>query len=219
MSSPNAKESHSAWDRIRIAFHRRTSHYHRIDVLTQALAPHVGRGATLLDLGCGDLRLAAALHRERELARCVGADIWPLRVAPPAGLEYRQIENNAALPWGDDAFDVVTLVDTLHHSVDADALLREALRVGRRVLIKDHFEYGRISRGLLQFLDYLGNRAYGVPTPGHYFTPASFDQLVHAAAPGWRAEVTLGIDLYGHLPLGRWLLPPRLHFVATLRPL
>ena len=84
------------------------------------------------------------------------------------------------------------------------------------MLVKDHFEYGRVSRALLQFLDYLGNRAYGVPTPGHYFTPASFDRLVHKVAPGWRADVELGVDLYGHLPLGRWLLPPRLHFVATL---
>jgi SAM-dependent methyltransferase len=184
VSSPNAKEHHSGWDRVRIGFHRRASHHHRIDVLVRALAPHVTAGGTLLDLGCGDLRVAEGLRRERGLARCVGADIWQPRVTPPAGLEYRQIESGAALPWDDGAFDVVTLVDTLHHSTDAEGLLREALRVGRRVLVKDHFEYGRASPTLLQVLDYLGNHAYGVPIPGRYFTRASFDRLVHDVAPG-----------------------------------
>ena len=113
--------------------------------------------------------------------------------------------------------DAVTLVDTLHHADDPELLLREALRVGRRVVVKDHFEHGRVSRALLQLLDYLGNRAYGVPVPGRYFTPASFAALVErAAGPGWRSEVAPGLDLYAHIPLASLVLRPNLHFVASL---
>lgn len=217
MSSPNAKASYTLWDRARIALHRRASHQHRVEVLLGTLAPRVPLGGSLLDVGCGDLRLAAGLKRERGLQRCVGADIWPLRQPPPEGLEYRQIASGAALPFGGAEFDAVTLVDTLHHAEEPGHLLREALRVGRRVLVKDHFEHGRVSRALLQLLDYLGNRAYGVPIPGRYFTPGSFATLVEqAGGPDLHCEVAAGLDLYAHIPLASLVLRPNLHFVACL---
>lgn len=214
MSSPRAKERYTRGERALIAFHQAASHGRRVKLLIDALGAHVPQGAALLDLGCGDLGIAAGLRASRALSRCVGADVWPARTAPPEGCEYREIALHGPLPWEARAFDVVLLVDVLHHAEQPETLLREALRVGARVLVKDHFEYGWPSRTLLRLLDWLGNRAYGVPVPGRYFSAASFDQLV--AASGARARVEVGLDLYGHWPLVRLLVPPRLHFVAQL---
>ncbi len=216
MSSPRAKPSYTRADRALIALHQAASHGRRVKLLIDALGAHVPHGATLLDLGCGDLGIAAGLRRTRTLARCVGADVWPARTAAPEGCEYHEIALAGRLPWDTRAFDVVLLVDVLHHAEQPEALLCEALRVGARVLVKDHFEYGWPSRTLLKLLDWLGNRAYGVPVPGRYFTPARFDALV--ALSGACARIDVGLDLYGHWPLIRLLVPPRLHFVARLDP-
>lgn len=218
MSSPNAKERHSRLERLLIGLHRRLSHGRRVERLVAALGPLVPPAAALLDLGCGDLTLADGLRRARGSRRCVGADVWPSRVAPPQGCEYRAVEPGRPLPFADREFDVVLLVDTLHHLEDPAPLLREALRVGRRVLVKDHFEYGPASRLLLQALDWAGNHAYGVPIPGRYFTPRSFEALVRAVAPGLEPRPQVGLDLYAGLPLLGRLLPPRLHFIAVLPP-
>ncbi len=214
MSSPRARERYTVGERALIALHQTTAHGRRVRLLVDALAERVPRGATLLDLGCGDLGIADGLRQARALSRCVGADVWPARGATPAGCEYRQIALLGPLPWDARAFDVVLLADVLHHVERPDALLREALRVGARVLVKDHFEYGWPSRAVLRALDWLGNRAYGVPVPGRYFTPASFDDLV--ARLGARARIEPGLDLYGHWPFGRLLVPARLHFIAEL---
>lgn len=213
MSSPNAKASYSLLDRALIWFHRRASHGRRVRTLTDALAPRVPAGATLLDLGCGDLSLAAGLREARRLTRCVGADIWPLRSATPKGCEYLEIRPGP-LPFGDKSFDVVLLVDTLHHCDDAGGVLGEALRVGRKVLLKDHFEYGPWSRWVLQALDFVGNYAYGVPVPDRYFTRKSFRAL--ADRLGARCRVDVGVDLYDHLSIMARLAPPELHFIAEL---
>jgi len=218
LSSPNAKQRYSPWDRFSIWLHRRASHGRRVAVLARTLAPRLAEGSSLLDLGCGDMSLAAALASRRGLGRCVGADIWPARQTPPGELEYTQIESRGPLPWRTGEFDTVLLVDTLHHAAVPEGLLSEAVRVGHRVLVKDHLEYGLFSRSVLRLLDYLGNHAYGVPTPGRHFRPGDFEALAARLAPGRPLQLWVGVDIYGHLPLARWLLPARLHFVAEIGP-
>jgi len=200
-----------------VALHQHASHRHRVAVLIGALAAHVPEGASLLDLGCGDLSIADGLRRARNLKRCVGADVWPARFPPPAGCEYHEVPADAPLPFDSASFDTVTLVDTLHHAQDPASVLAEASRVGRRVIVKDHFEYGAISRLLLKALDWAGNAAYKVPIPGRYFTDETFRSMVKEAAPGAECSIEVGVDLYGHYPLGRWILPPSLHFIAVLQ--
>jgi SAM-dependent methyltransferase len=216
MSSPNAKASYSLWDRLLIRFHQRASHNHRIGRLLEALAPRIPEGARILDLGCGDMKLLAGLAASRRLGRCVGADIWAPRVAPPAGCEYTQIYPGRPLPWTGREFDVVLLIDTLHHADDPGHLLREAFAAGATVLVKDHLEYGTWSRTLLRLMDYVGNYGYGVSVPRRYFTQRTFTDLVARTAPERRCRMDIGLDLYRHLPVVRTVLSPKLHFIAEL---
>lgn len=75
------------------------------------------------------------------------------------------------LPFPDDSFDCVLLVDVLHHAEDAEAVLREAARVARKsVIVKDHYwetdsQWRRLKRS-----DYIGNAAYGIDLPYSYLS-------------------------------------------------
>ena len=217
MSSPNARASYSLADRLLIRLHQRASHSHRIARLIAALAPRIPVGARVLDLGCGDMTLLAGLSARRRLSRCVGADIWQLRVQPPPGCDYVRTEPGKPLPWTSRDFDVVLLVDTLHHAEAPERLLEQALAAGGTVVVKDHLEYGPWSRTLLRLMDFVGNYGYGVSVPRRYFTHRSFTDLVARVAPDRRCRMDVGLDLYDHLPVARSILSPKLHFIAELQ--
>ena len=62
------------------------------------------------------------------------------------------------LPYASDAFDAALLIFVLHHADRPEALLRETLRVGRRVAILESTYVWGWERTLLGLLDRLANR-------------------------------------------------------------
>jgi len=98
-------------------------------------AAQVGDGTCVLDVGCGS-GLTLVLARERG-GRPSGIDISAglLGVArerlPDADLREGDMET---LPFGDDAFDAVLGVNAFQFAGDPERALREAARVGRRVV-------------------------------------------------------------------------------------
>ena len=65
----------------------------------------------------------------------------------------------------DASFDVVMFVDVLHHTDDPLLLLQEAQRVGKIILVKDHFRKGFLAGPTLRFMDWVGNAHHGVVLP------------------------------------------------------
>lgn len=103
----------------------------------------VGPESRVLDLGCGPGGFTAVLA---ETAReVVGLDVSPAWVETARRtLEERGLPGTAvtgsgsALPFPDGAFDVVSLVDVIHHLDEPEGVLREVhrvLRKGGRLLI------------------------------------------------------------------------------------
>lgn len=140
------------------------------EAILHHLAPLLADGARILDVGCDDGTLAAALMRRRANLRIVGADVQQHR---PACIT-KVIADGRSLPFADAAFDVVLAVDVLHHTPDILSVLREMSRVtGSRVLIKDHVWDGHgVNWLLLSLCDWITNAPYGIGCAYNYPTLA-----------------------------------------------
>jgi SAM-dependent methyltransferase len=194
------------------ATHDKLVHDRRVRALADAIAPLIAPQWTVLDVGCGDGRLAALIREQVAGIRIEGYD---LKVRPDTAIPVRSFDGRS-IPEAERSVDAVMMVDVLHHTEDPTILLREAARVARKaIVLKDH----RLSRPLagptLRFMDWVGNRPHGVVLPYNYWPE-----------PRWReawAALGLHIDHYqtriGLYPgPARWLFEHGLHFVARLTP-
>ena len=97
-----------------------------------ARAAGIGRGTSLLDLGCGDGAFCAFAARRGAIVH--GVDVEPdaiaaaLEAVPGADLRLGLMES---LPWSDASFDVVTSFNGLQYALDREIALVEASRVLR----------------------------------------------------------------------------------------
>lgn len=186
-------------------------HTRRVRVLATTLAPLLPPQATVLDIGCGDGRLAVALAAQRPDATLAGVELAPRPDCPVPVTPF----DGRRLPFPDGSFDVALLVDVLHHTADPAVLLREAGRVARAgVLLKDHFRNGLGARATLRFMDEIGNRRHGVALPFNYLSREEWRQLFDSCALTAGTVAPLR-DLY---PFPASLLFGRgLHFLTHLR--
>jgi SAM-dependent methyltransferase len=190
--------------------HERLVYGRRIEVLAGHLAELIPRDATVLDVGSGDGLLARSVESRRADLRMFGVDVL---VRPQTHIPVRHFDG-VLLPFADGAFDVVMMVDVLHHANDQHALLQEVIRVARRaVVIKDHAADGFLARPTLRFMDWVGNARHGVSLPYAYWPSGRWRS--EFAKKGLRvAEMRTRLGLY---PWPASLLFERgLHFVTRL---
>lgn len=149
----------------------------RLRALVRLILPHLRPGDRVLDVGCGNGTLGLALMRDR---------------AAPAGLAVEGLErfrrggepipvhayDGVTIPFEDGSFDAVILADVLHHEEDEARLLRECLRVSRRiVIIKDHQVKGLLARPRISLIDWAANAPYGVKCLYRYHTPREWREM------------------------------------------
>jgi len=191
--------------------HERMVFTRRARRLTELLAELLpADAATFLDVGCGDGTIARGVQDSRPGLTAQGVDV----LARPEVAIPMEVYDGRRLPFEDNSFDVVTVVDVLHHCDDPDAVLADIARVAARaVLVKDHIASGRTSRAILKFMDWVGNRGHGVRLVYNYWTDD------HWQAAWQRHGLTVAderrqLKLY---PWGcRWLWERGKHFVARL---
>jgi SAM-dependent methyltransferase len=183
----------------------------RCERLAAAIAPLLPRRGRILDVGCGDGLVDEFLFRWLPKIEIEGVDI---AARPEAAVPVTEFDGSK-LPFEDESFDAVMLVDVLHHTADPMVLLREALRVTRRdVIVKDHTQDGFLARQTLSVMDWLGNAHHGVPLPYNFWTQAQ-----------WRKAIDeLGVqqecwkqDLRQYPPWIGWIANRQLHMVVQLR--
>ena len=230
MSSPIAKLQRSQADDLLVNVHKKVSHSHRIAVLADRFARELAQlprassdRMTVLDVGCGDMTLADAISERVPSIEWTCVDIHPcpseLKASDARWKRYNQFDGER-LEFPAGTFDAVLFSDVIHHVPEGQraGLLAGAARVGRAIVIKDHFEYGRWSRAVLRAMDFLGNYGYGVSVPKRYFRRDEF--LALCAGAGLQVtDVDDGIRLYEHLPVLRTILSPRWQFLARCVPL
>lgn len=158
-------------------FHSALIFKKRIHTLAQHLSELVPRDSSFkgLDVGCGSGELAGLIQEKQNNIVIDGVDV----LVRPENLSMKIIEfDGKQLPFVDDSYDFVMLVDVLHHTEDKGVLLKECKRVAREfILIKDHFCESRWDRMRLSFMDWVGNRSYNVSLPYSYLSEGSWETL------------------------------------------
>lgn len=163
----------------------------RAHVLGDALAPVLAGHARIVDIGCGDGRLARRLGEHLPQSRIVATDVLPASGGIP-----RVRCDGSRLPFASGSFDAALLVDVLHHAEDPVATLGEAVRVSRRtVVIKDHLRFGRWSAWVLAAMDWFGNRPHDVRLGYRYLSWPEWERLFERLRLRV-GGVTVGIALY-----------------------
>jgi SAM-dependent methyltransferase len=184
----------------------------RVDRLADALAARLPTDATVLDIGCGDGSIAHAMLQRRPDVSITGVDVLvrPETRIPVIGYD------GSTLPFEDDSFDAVCLVDVVHHADDQQRLLSEAARVSHdRVLIKDHVADGVLARPTLRVMDWVGNARHGVRLPYNYLTRAEWLDHIGRSGATVRAWDT---DLSLYPPPLAAIFGRSLHVVIDLEP-
>jgi len=174
------------------------------------IAKRLPENSRVLDVGCGDGFIARQIQEKRTDIDIQGTDVL---ARPKTYLPVKPF-NGRKLPYADGSFDAAILVDVLHHTHNPAGLLREAVRVSRRlVILKDHTLKGALARPILLYLDWVGNAPHGVSIPANYWPEMrwkqTFDRL-NLAVTDWT----------DNLPVfpwwSSWLFGRALNFIACL---
>ena len=101
------------------------------DILGSVL-PHVGVHEQILDLGAG---LCILTHEFKKYGyTVVPLDIRDLCLFPEHNVV---LYDGKTIPFADNVFGVVFLINVLHHTPDPELIVKEAIRVGRRLIIME----------------------------------------------------------------------------------
>ena len=116
------------------------------------IAANIAPGSRVLDVGCGDGALMAALRDERQVdARGLEIDRDNVAIAVARGLSVIQGDADADLSdYPADAFDYAILSQTLQTTHRPDHVLDQLLRIGRRAFVSfPNFAHWRVRLSLL----------------------------------------------------------------------
>ena len=156
------------------AMHGKLVHGRRITILARHAAELLPKCESVLDVGCGDGALDAALLAQRPELKISGVDV----LRRPKTFIPVELFDGKVLPVPDKRYDAVMLIDVLHHTNDPEILLREACRVAKRgVLIKDHDAQSGWDRTVLRFMDWVGNASHGVALPYNYLSMQRWEEI------------------------------------------
>jgi methionine biosynthesis protein MetW len=116
------------------------------------IAANVQQGTRVLDIGCGDGALMAALRDTRDCdARGLELDAGDVAAAVARGLSVVQGDADTDLAdYPDASFDYAILSQTLQTTRRPDLVLEHLLRIGRRAFVSfPNFAHWRVRASLL----------------------------------------------------------------------
>lgn len=142
--------------------------WHRAKAMANRIAPFIGESRTVIDIGCGMGHNAAALSQRYPNAVFAEADVVNMKTVGDAPLLLKE----GKIPADDDAFDCGLMLFVLHYPADPKALLAEACRTCRRVIVLQSTYVSRFERALLGCREWLqGRGAFAVAKQAKLIPP------------------------------------------------
>jgi SAM-dependent methyltransferase len=183
----------------------------RVAKLARKIASLLPTNAQVLDVGCGDGILSREIAKLRTDVRVSGIDVL-IRERPLIPVSKF---DGTTIPYPNASFDVVMLIDVLHHTNDPTVLLRESKRVARQaIVIKDHTRNGPLAAQRLRFMDWVGNARHGVVLPYNYWRRERWREelaKLHLKTEYWLDD----LNLYPWW--ANWMFGRSLQFIASIR--
>jgi ubiquinone/menaquinone biosynthesis C-methylase UbiE len=166
------------------------------------LSPYIGSRDRVLDFGCGDLSLAAALKHRIPKLSITGVDVVD------TGVRDRNVSfttyDGEKLPFAKQTFDTTIVYHVFHHCKDPKASFYDVMRVTeKRILIVEPVYRTYLDLFFMKLLDRLGNgwRNVMIPMPFAFQKEETWETWIREA--GWKIvkRQSAGI-LPGWLPFG-----------------
>jgi methionine biosynthesis protein MetW len=171
----------------------------RVDLIV--MADMIGRGAKVLDVGCGDGELLKLLEGKDVDGRGIELSREGVNECVAKGLAVIQGDADTDLSdYPDDAFDYVILSQTLQATRRPRQVLEHMLRIGRQAVVSfPNFGHWRIRLelmfgGRMPRTDNLPETWYDTPNI-HFCTIKDFHQLTQAV--GARIERAVALNAWG----------------------
>lgn len=147
-----------------------------IDMLLTQTYLEKNKKLKILDFGCGSMEISKKIVNKIYVGQIFGSDIFK------HNFKSRKLiyVNNKELFKRKDKFDIIFIVDVLHHIGvdDAYKIIKKLSKLSDKIIIKDHFEHSYLSRQLLRFVDFYANYGYGVNVPKKYFNDISWKKTL-----------------------------------------
>jgi len=146
----------------------------RIKVLANHICRFIPNHSILLDVGCGDGKLALKIANRTNSTTIQGIDVLLRKdCAIPVTLF-----DGEKIPFDDNSFDYILLVDVLHHTLSPEKVFKECVRVcSKGIILKDHLNNSSFDYLTLRFMDKVGNSRFDVNLPHNYLPISSWDSL------------------------------------------
>lgn len=149
----------------------------RMESLGKAIIPYLSANDKILDVGCGFGEFSAFISRNEKTPKGINIIGVEKFIRPDTLIEIKEIINGN-IPFDDNYFDVVMILDVLHHEQNWGHLLDECIRVSKKlVIIKDHRVTTKTSYYRICLLDWLANKPYGIECLYRYFTENKWREI------------------------------------------
>ncbi|MDD2822995.1 MAG: class I SAM-dependent methyltransferase [Candidatus Daviesbacteria bacterium] len=151
-------------------------HSRRIKILESCIGKILPKDVrTILDIGCGDGLISSVLQQEHQTVEIKGIEVQKRNKC----LIPCKYFNGKVIPYKDNSVDLCMIIDVLHHTNDIDSLLKEAARVSKRyIIIKDHLFNTKFDFFILKFMDWIGNKPYGVKLLYNYQREQDWKRII-----------------------------------------
>ena len=159
-------------ENIAVKAHRKVVMGRRVRQISRNISDLIpGNVLSVLDVGAGTGEMAQAIQSIRPELTFSGVNVY---IRPKTFIPVFKYDG-AVLPFEDNSFDAIIIVDVLHHCTDPVSVLKECARVSKRwVIIKDHVSDSALDSKILAFMDWVGNRAHGVVLAYNYLSTSDW---------------------------------------------